>query len=156
MTYRGITLLLVAMIVSGGLYLIFNTDRTEPKADSNAIEITMYRGEACNCCVKWAQYLENQGMEVIDETVDNLQVIKQRENIAPAMQSCHTAIIDGYVVEGHVPADDILRMIAQQPDAIGIAVPGMPAGSPGMEVGHSESYEVLLFDRDKFSVFAEY
>lgn len=156
MTYRRMILILVAIIAAGGFYLTYNAVGTETKADPGSLEITMYKGEACNCCSKWAQYLEDQGMVVIEETVENLQVIKQQENVAPAMQSCHTAIVDGYVVEGHVPADDIRRMIAQQPDAIGIAVPGMPAGSPGMEVGRSESYEVLLFDSDSYSVFAEY
>ena len=156
MTYKGLALILAGLLIAGGLFFAWTVMSDGPKADAEDIEITMYRGPDCECCVDWAEYLEDEGFTVVDEKVEHLQQIKQRENIAPAMQSCHTAIVDGYVVEGHVPADDILRMVAQQPDAIGIAVPGMPAGSPGMEIGHSEPYDVLLFDREKYSVFAEY
>ena len=156
MTYKTLMLLLLTFVVAGGLVLSYQAFTSGPKADPEEIEVTMYRGEACECCVDWAEYLEDEGFTVLDEKVEHLQQVKQRENIAPAMQSCHTAIVDGYVVEGHVPADDILRMVAQQPDAIGIAVPGMPAGSPGMEVGRTEPYDVLLFDSERYSVFAEY
>ena len=138
------------------MYLTYNAVWAEPKIAPEDIEITMYRGEECNCCVDWAEYLEEKGITVIDEKVSDLQQIKTERGIPGAMNSSHTAVVDGYIVGEHVPADDILRMVAQQPDVIGIAVPGMPAGSPGMEVGHKEPYNVLLFDRDKYSVFAEY
>ena len=88
--------------------------------------------------------------------VDNLFEIKSANHVSSDLASCHTATIDGYVVEGHIPAEEIRRLIDRQPDAIGIAVPGMPAGSPGMEVGHNEPYQVLLFDHQSYSVVAEY
>ncbi len=156
MTYKTFTLLILAVVVAGGLYLGYSAFASGPKASPDELEITMYRGEQCNCCVDWADYLEDQGMTVIDEKVDDLPSIKQEKGVPGSFQSCHTAVVDGYIVEGHVPSDEIRRMVAQQPDAIGIAVPGMPAGSPGMEVGHTESYEVLLFDQERYSVFAEY
>lgn len=156
MTYRSLTLILSALILGGAIYLTYNALWAEPKADPSDIEVTMYRSEQCNCCVDWADYLEAEGITVADEVVGDLHQIKANKGVPGMMNSCHTAVVDGYVVEGHVPADDILRMVAQQPDAIGIAVPGMPAGSPGMETGHTEPYEVFLFDREQYSVFAEY
>ena len=156
MTYKILMIIISAFVVIGGSFLAYKAFTEDPKADPEALEVTMYRGEACECCVDWAEYLENQGMTVIDEKVDDLPSIKQEKGVPGSFQSCHTAVVEGYVVEGHVPSDDILRMVAQQPDAIGIAVPGMPAGSPGMEVGRTDPYNVLLFDNDRYSVFAEY
>ncbi len=156
MTYRGLTILMICLFLAGGLYVVYNAAASDPKADPEDIEITMYRGEGCDCCVDWADYLEEKGMTIIDRKVGNLPEVKQQYGVPGAFHSCHTGVVDGYVVEGHVPASEIQRLVAQQPDAIGIAVPGMPAGSPGMEVGHTEPYEVLLFNREKYSVFAEY
>ena len=156
MTYKTLMVILSAFVIISGSFIAYSAFTEDPKADPEELEVTMYRGEACECCGDWADYLKDQGITVVDEKVDDLPSIKQKKGVPGAFQSCHTAIVDGYIVEGHVPAEDILRMVAQQPDAIGIAVPGMPAGSPGMEVGHSEPYNVLLFDRDRYSVFAEY
>ncbi len=156
MTYKGLTILLAGLVIAGGAYFAWTVLSGGPKADAEDIEVTMYRGPDCDCCVDWADYLEDQGMTVIDEKVADLPTIKQEKGVPGAFQSCHTAVVGDYIVEGHVPSDEIRRMVAQQPDAIGIAVPGMPAGSPGMEVGHTESYEVLLFNQESYSVFAEY
>lgn len=121
-------------------------------------EITMYRGEGCNCCIKWADYLEMEGFDVTDRLVDDLIEVKIESGISQELASCHTAVIDGYIVEGHVPANEIRRLLREQPDAIGIAVPGMPIGSPGMEQGFQQDpYNVILFNEtgDR-SVFARY
>jgi hypothetical protein len=148
--------LLIVAIAGGGYMTWQATSENSGKLPDNTEIITMYRGAACNCCVIWADYLKEEGFTVIDEVVDNLDAIKQEKGVPQPFHSCHTAVIDGYVVEGHVPAEEIRRMIARQPDAVGIAVPGMPAGSPGMEVGYSEPYQVLLFDDKNYSVVAEY
>ena len=93
------------------------------------------------------------------EDTHNLSAIKARYNIPVELQSCHTAIVDGYVVEGHVPAKEVQRMLKERPDIIGLSVPGMPAGSPGMEMpdGSTEPYQVFSFDKQgRTAVFANY
>ena len=121
-------------------------------------ELTMYRSEGCNCCIKWVDHLKASGIEVRDIMVDNMLEIKSGHGVSSDLASCHTAVIDGYVVEGHVPATEILRLIEEQPEATGIAVPGMPIGSPGMEGAYSQSYQVILFDDlgESQKVYAQY
>lgn len=116
-------------------------------------EVTMYHGEGCVCCVRWADYLENQGFTVISKKVDDLFEVKYEYGVPYEINSCHTAIVDGYVVEGHVPAEDIRRLLAERPDAIGISVPGMPPSAPGMDAPVSRPYETLLFDSEDITVF---
>ena len=112
--------------------------------------ITMYKNATCQCCAKWADYLEENGFDVTEKATNSLQAIKSEQKVPYDMASCHTAIVGDYVVEGHVPAEDIKNLLEEQPDAKGIAVPGMPIGSPGMEVpGRTpESYKVYLFQED--------
>lgn len=103
--------------------------------------------------------MEDNGYEVQVESVDNLWPVKEQYNIPLALQGCHTAIVDGYVVEGHVPVDAIERLLAERPDVYGLAVPGMPVGSPGMEMpGQAgDPFDVLTFDKaGNTSVFASY
>jgi hypothetical protein len=91
------------------------------------------------------------------EDVDNIVPIKVRHGVPETLSACHTALIDGYIVEGHVPADDIVRLLRERPKVAGIAVPGMPAGSPGMESSRPERYQVLTFDRSgSTKVFASH
>lgn len=116
---------------------------------SDTDAITMYKNQGCQCCDKWATYLEDEGFEVSSETPQNLDAFKKEHGVPYQLSSCHTAVVGDYIVEGHVPADDIKRMLNDQPDAIGIAVPGMPIGSPGMEQGNQyEEYDVILFEED--------
>ncbi|MFO7846782.1 MAG: DUF411 domain-containing protein [Balneolaceae bacterium] len=117
------------------------------------VSLTMYSSEGCTCCVKWADYLEDNGMEVTVEKVDNLNEIKEENGVPNRLSSCHTALVDGYVVEGHVPVDDIRRLLAEQPDAIGVAVPGMPPNSPGMDQPVDREYQSVLFTESDLSVF---
>ena len=112
----------------------------------------------CGCCSGWAEHIRRGGFETrINETAD-LGSIKAKLSIPSELASCHTAEIDGYVIEGHVPAGAIRRLLAERPTAIGLAVPGMPVGSPGMEVPGSpdETYDVLLFDRSGQKVYARF
>lgn len=114
-----------------------------------APQITVYKNASCGCCHRWVEHLEAEGFEVTAVDVDNLPVIKMANGIGAELSSCHTALIDGHVIEGHVPADMIRRMLADNPELAGLAVPGMPVGSPGMEVpsGQVQPYDVLAIDR---------
>ncbi len=126
-------------------------------AESLAADITVYRQAGCNCCGKWAQLLRDAGHVVAVNEVANMSELKTRLGVPDALASCHTAVVDGYVIEGHVPVADVERLIAEKPAAKGLAVPGMPIGSPGMEVEGepAETYDVTLFGANgERSVFA--
>ncbi|MDZ7695000.1 MAG: DUF411 domain-containing protein [Balneolaceae bacterium] len=92
----------------------------------------MHKNPNCQCCSKWAAYLEENGFSVTQIPTDSLASVKEEQGVPNQMGSCHTALVDGYVVEGHVPAEAIKTLLEKQPNAKGIAVPGMPAQSPGM------------------------
>lgn len=122
-------------------------------------EVVVYKSASCHCCKLWAQHLRNAGFSVTAQNVDNLNPVKQRVGVPPAMGSCHTAEIGGYFVEGHVPVEDIKRLLQERPKARGLTVPGMPAGSPGMEVpsGEVNPYDVLIVGHDgSTSVFSHH
>jgi hypothetical protein len=119
--------------------------------------ITVYKDPSCGCCKRWVKHLTKNGFVVTAHDVQDMAEIKRTMNVPNALEACHTAIVDRYVVEGHVPAAVIKKLLAEKPAILGIAVPGMPAGSPGMEVasGATEHYDVLAFDRDgKTRVYA--
>lgn len=120
--------------------------------------VTVYKHPQCGCCAKWISHLQDAGFAV--ETHHELRQSERQAalGVPERLRSCHTATVDGFVIEGHVPADDIRRLLRERPAARGLAVPGMPIGSPGMEQGgRVDAYEVLLFD-DTGSVtpFAEH
>lgn len=155
LTYSLIALFLASILFWVWMFQNPQNPPAEELADS--IELTMYRSEGCNCCINWAQHLEENGFRVTEQTVQDLGSVKNERGVPGELASCHTAVVDGYVVEGHVPAEDIHRMLREQPEATGIAVPGMPMGSPGMEGMTSESYQVILFDSEgNESVYAEH
>ena len=113
--------------------------------------IDVWKSPTCSCCGKWVKYLEANGFTVTSHNTNAsaLDRIKHQAGVGELLASCHTAKIDGYVIEGHVPADDIKRLVAERPDALGLTVPGMPAGSPGMEQGdETEPFDVLLIKKD--------
>ncbi len=124
-------------------------------AGRTAPTITLYKSPSCGCCKLWVDHAKASGFAVNVQDVADLSPVKQRFGIPNRLQSCHTGLVGGYVVEGHVPADLVHRLLKEKPDVLGIAVPGMPIGSPGMEGGTPERYEVLTFDRTgKTTVFA--
>jgi hypothetical protein len=134
------------------------TRAAEPAKAAN-LRMTVYKNESCGCCKEWVKHLERAGFSVDVHDVDNLAPVKDRVGIPPAMGSCHTGEIDGYFVEGHVPADDIKRLLRERPNAKGLTVPAMPMGSPGMEVpsGQVDPYDVFLVSKDgSTSVFAHH
>ena len=109
--------------------------------------VIVYKTEGCGCCNGWVEHLQAAGFTVDARNVTDLMSIKRDAGVPAADASCHTALVDGYVVEGHVPAEEIRRLLTERPAVLGIAVPGMPVGSPGMEGPCAKPYEVLTFDR---------
>lgn len=111
--------------------------------------ITVYRSMTCSCCGKWLEHLKQNNFTIKDVPTEDMQAIKTKYGVSEKMASCHTAIVDGYVVEGHVPADDIRAMLKTKPNIVGIAVPEMPSGTPGMEMGgKKDPYNVMSFDAE--------
>lgn len=118
------------------------------KAMAASTVVEVYKSPSCGCCGKWAEHLRTNGFTVnIHETQDTTAV-RIRGGVPAALASCHTALVEGYAVEGHVPAADIRRLLAERPKARGLAVPGMPAGAPGMDAPHAPNYDVLLIRAD--------
>ncbi|MGQ0640964.1 MAG: DUF411 domain-containing protein [Gemmatimonadaceae bacterium] len=113
------------------------------------IEIDVYKKPNCNCCAKWVEHIRAAGFSVRTHDVEDTGETRKRLGVPDHLLSCHTAFVDGYVVEGHVPSDLVERMLREKPDIVGIAVPLMPVGSPGMEVpGEKENYDVIAFERN--------
>lgn len=118
-------------------------------ATTPAAEVVMYKNPGCQCCDKWAEYMEGYGYDVSTvESQEKLYSVKQNQGIPQDMGSCHTALLGDYVIEGHVPVQDIQRLLSERPDAIGLAAPGMPASSPGMNTALNEPYKVYLMHKD--------
>ncbi len=133
-------------------------DKPTPALDSPK-ELTIYRSPTCGCCEKWIAHMKKQGFSVKEILSEEMDTVKQKLGIPQSLQSCHTALVDGYVVEGHVPAGDVKKLLKTKPQAAGLAAPGMPAGSPGMEMdGIKANFPVLLFDKqgnaDKFNEYS--
>lgn len=108
--------------------------------------VTVYKSPTCGCCGKWVEHLRENGFEVETVDVNAMTSVKESLGVPRSMHSCHTAQVGGYVIEGHVPAEDIRRLLQQRPPIAGLAVPGMPIGSPGMEGPNPQAYDVIAFD----------
>ena len=124
-----------------GLALTFST-----YVEGAEAQINVFKSRTCSCCSKWVEHLRAHGFTVNVKEVDSTAPYQRQYAVPQKLQSCHTAVVDGYVIEGHVPATDIQRLLKTRPNAKGLSVPGMPMGSPGMEGARSEPYSVLLFD----------
>ena len=118
----------------------------ESKSVSDLPIVQVYKSPTCGCCSKWVSHLEANGFTVEATDVNDINLIKRSYGIPPALASCHTAVVGDYLVEGHVPAEDIVQLLKQKPAIKGISVPGMPIGSPGMEGGNPQAYDVISFD----------
>jgi hypothetical protein len=122
-----------------------------------AAGITVYKDPDCGCCGAWVDHLKANGFAVEVHEVRDMSPHKQKLSVPKRLASCHTAVVGGYTIEGHVPAAEIRRLLAERPRAKGLAVPGMPQGSPGMETGKLDPYDVLLFTSGgKASVYRSY
>lgn len=126
-------------------------------APALAAEITVYKSPTCGCCKEWVKHLQANGFKVTAKDVPDVTPYKEVNGVPPTLGACHTARVNGYTIEGHVPAADIQRLLKERPKVRGLAVPGMPTGSPGMEGAYKERYETLAFDKDgRSTVYARH
>ena len=126
-------------------------------ATATAGTVTVYKNPSCACCGAWVDHMRAAGFELDVRDVNDLQSIKTENGVTPRLGSCHTALVDGYVIEGHVPADLVQKMLTEKPEIAGLSVPGMVVGSPGMEVPGqpAQPYDVIAFDANgKTAVYA--
>lgn len=126
---------------------------------AQAAAYEMFRDPNCGCCEHWAEHVhEEMQAEVTTTNSAEMNAVKDRLGVPQELRSCHTMVVEGYVIEGHVPAADIARLLAERPEGVGgLAVPGMPLGSPGMEMGgRTQPYQVIAFGEAGQSVFASY
>jgi hypothetical protein len=128
-----------------------------PVAYADFPEVTVWRDPSCGCCEGWVKHMQTHGFRTKVVGTADLSKIKAQHGVPDRLQSCHTALVDGYVLEGHVPAPDVKRLLVQRPRAKGLAVPGMPLSSPGMDAG-KDHYNVILFGQANGAetVFARY
>ena len=147
-----IRLLMVVLLLNLNFGLNAEEKAVEP------IEIEVYRSPTCGCCSKWMAHLKENQFVIKDNVTEDMQAIRDKYGVPKNMASCHTALVDGYVIEGHVPAADIKKLLKIKPAVIGISVPGMPSGTPGMEMGgRKDPYKVVSFDKEnKYKVFNSY
>jgi hypothetical protein len=127
----------------------------QPAAGHQSDHVTVYRIKSCGCCSKWMDHLRANGFTVTEQVVETREAAPPRAKVPEPLRSCHTAEVGGYIVEGHVPANVVKDLLQKRPAILGIAVAGMPAGSPGMESDKPEAYDVVAFtDKGGTYVFA--
>jgi hypothetical protein len=139
--------------------LTLTTGAAAPSNDAapKQTKITVYKDPSCGCCKNWVEYLRKHGYAVDTKDTPAMAEVKRTLGVPDAVKACHTAVVNGYLIEGHVPAADIARLVREKPKVAGLAVPGMPMGSPGMEGPQKQHYQVLSFDKNgKTRVFASY
>ena len=125
-----------------------STASAASNASIDSLIMTVYKTPTCGCCRKWVDHVRQSGFRATTTDLADVTPVKETHKVPADLSSCHTALIGGYVVEGHVPADDIKRLLRERPDIIGIAAPGMPNGSPGMETGRVDRYDVIAIGKD--------
>ncbi|RFF28024.1 MULTISPECIES: DUF411 domain-containing protein [unclassified Wenzhouxiangella] len=158
------TKLTTAIILASALLLTAGCQAQSDDQDSEQVlkstqhEMTVYHDPQCGCCGKWVEHMQANGFDVEEVPTTDMGRVKREHGVPRELPSCHTAVVGDYVIEGHVPAEDVLRLLAEQPNARGLSVPGMPLGSPGMEVDHRRmAYDVVLFKGDgETEVFNHY
>jgi hypothetical protein len=152
---KHLFLLTSAIFVSASLFAA--CARSGADTHSSLPEVAVYKSPTCGCCTDWVAHLEENGFAVRTTEMADVTPIKEDFGVPVRLRSCHTAIVDGYAVEGHVPADDIKRMLRERPEIAGIAVAGMPQGSPGMPGPNPQRYDVTAFLKDgRHFVFAKH
>lgn len=143
----GAVVAVAAALGAGALALGDGDERSGTAAEAaSGPEMVVYRSPTCGCCTAWVEHMREAGFRVRVEDRTDLGPVKAEMGVPRDLTSCHTARVGGYVVEGHVPAADVQRLLEERPDVRGLAVPGMPVGSPGMEGPRPERYEVVAFD----------
>ena len=144
--------LLKTLVFSGFLIVnIFNAEKSSAKTQDNIDipKVFSYRSASCGCCKKWVNHLRQNGLEVVDNILEDVSGIKNQYKIPNNLRSCHSAKIGTYAIEGHVPIESITKLFKEKPSVSGIAVPGMPLGSPGMEINSHDSHS---HDYEKYNV----
>ena len=138
----------IGLVAALGIAVAVFEGRSAEAARQSVIDV--YKDPACGCCSLWVEHLRDHGFAVTARDTRDVAALKADSGVPREMQSCHTALVDGYVVEGHVPAEDVQRLLADRPAITGLAVPGMPIGSPGMEVAGMapQPYDVMAFNED--------
>lgn len=126
--------------------VVAKAEETMMAATGDTIEV--WKDANCGCCKDWITHMEKHGFTVISHDTPDMTPIKQKHGVGVDLISCHTGVIHGYVVEGHVPADLVRKMLGDKPKIAGLAVPGMPMGSPGMEGGSKDAYDIVAFSKD--------
>jgi hypothetical protein len=129
---------------------------TLPAHAQSPLALHVYKDPNCGCCTGWIAHLKHHGFVSRVTDTSDMSAVKMRLGVPDALASCHTAQLGNYVIEGHVPAHAVKRLLDEKPDALGLAVPGMPIGSPGMEGGAPETYDVILFGQGGQSTFGRY
>lgn len=149
--------LLLTLLLAGPIDTQATAEKTPtPGAKAAAEKVTVYRSRTCGCCGKWVQHMKDNGFQVVEHIVERMENAPNRDRVPQKLQSCHIATVGRYLVEGHVPADVVKDMLRKRPEIEGIAVPGMPAGSPGMESPNPEPYDVIAWTKGgKSWVFAK-
>lgn len=138
--------LIIALSLLAGINLAQAAERVE-----------VFKSPYCGCCEKWVEHMRKAGFDVVTKDVNDVPAARMAAGMPERFGSCHTAKVGGYVVEGHVPAADVQRLLKEKPKAVGLAAPGMPHGSPGMETNHPQPYDTLLVQADGSSkVFAKH
>lgn len=138
--------LIIALSLFAGISLAQAADRVE-----------VFKSPYCGCCEKWVEHMRKAGFAVVTKDVNDVPAARKAAGMPERFGSCHTAKVGGYVVEGHVPAADVARLLKEKPKAVGLAAPGMPQGSPGMETNHPQPYDTLLVQADgSHKVFAKH
>jgi hypothetical protein len=144
---RSATTIRLSFLTAAAIGLGAAVARDSIGAVTPPVVMTVYKSPACGCCKKWVEHIKASGIQVKTIDMDDLAEIKAASGVPSALQTCHTAVIQGYVVEGHVPADIVQQLLRDKPQIAGVAVPGMPMGSPGMEGSSKQSYDIMAWDK---------
>jgi hypothetical protein len=147
----------VTTIGTAALALLATLTLSAAQAPAPSYPLTVYKSATCGCCAKWNDHMRAAGFAVTSNDLPDVTPMKNEHGVPAQARSCHTALVGGYVVEGHVPAEVVKKLLRERPAIVGIAAPGMPVGSPGMEMpdGRKDTYQIVAFDKQgKTSVYA--
>jgi hypothetical protein len=148
-TFRARAVARLLVVLGAALVVSATAVSWAQTAPTTLPAVTVYKSATCGCCEKWVEHMKVSGFKVTAVDVDDIEVPMKTYGVPASAASCHTAVMGGYVVEGHVPADLVKKMLKEKPAITGIAAPGMPVGSPGMEVpgAKAAAYDVVSFDK---------
>ena len=150
---KSIYILSVIALFLASIFMGFNLTIKSAHAE----DILVYKSPTCGCCKKWVKHLENNGFNVKTKDIRDMSSVKNKFGVKKQFQSCHTAKIGNYFIEGHVSASDIKKLLKDKPNIKGLSVPGMPMGSPGMEGHRKDKYDVIAIDKNnKATVYSKH